>query len=293
MRANINPQVNILELARRIQPQTSELKAARSHLITVRRRLNSSFDISKIVVIGSHSRHTAIRWYSDLDVMAVLRRNEAKWGDRLVSSSTLITRVRNDLNDRYVNTDVRRDQQAVVVGFADQQQSLDVVPALFNSFGKARPIFIIPDGEGGWLETSPEAHDSYFAKSEEKSGGKLKRLIQLIKWWKFAREQPIPIQSFYLDLLLASSDICVGVKPYTYCLYEAFKLLADRDCRGLRDPVGIAGVVNATKTEAQRGRVNDAVSYALDHSRAAIAAAAVKDLIEANRQWGLVFNGNY
>lgn len=188
---------------------------------------------------------------------------------------------------------MRRDQQAVVVGFASQQQSLDVVPALFRRFEKLRPIYVIPDGEGDWLETSPEAHNSYFSKSEEKSGGKLKKLIQLLKWWKFAREQPIPIQSFHLDLLLASSNICVGVKPYTYCLYEAFKLLADRECRGLRDPVGIAGVVYTTGTEAQRNKVNDAVSYALDHSRAALAAAAVKDFVEANRQWDLVFNGNY
>jgi DNA polymerase sigma len=95
MRISVNPQLNMVELVRYIQPQPSELKAARSHRATVRQRLISSFDISKIVPIGSHSRDTAIRWYSDLDVMAILRRNEAKWGGSLVSSSTLITRVRN------------------------------------------------------------------------------------------------------------------------------------------------------------------------------------------------------
>lgn len=293
MRARVNPQFNMVELVRRIQPQTSELKAARGHLVTVRKRLMSSFDISKVVAIGSHARGTAIRWYSDLDMMAVLRRNEAKWRDSLVSSSTLITRVRNDLNDRYVHTDVRTDQQAVVVGFAAQQQSLDVVPALFGRLEKLRPVYVIPDGYGGWLETSPDAHNSYFAKAVEKSGGKLAKLIQLLKWWKFARQQPIPIQSFHLDLLMASSNVCVGVKPYTHCLYEAFKLLSDRECRGLRDPIGVAGVVYAASTDAQWEKINNAVGYALDHSRAALAATAVKDFPEANRQWDLVFNGNF
>jgi hypothetical protein len=154
-------------------------------------------------------------------------------------------------------------------------------------------VYGIPDGAGGWSETSPEAHDSYFASAVKKSGNKLNRVIQLLKWWKFAREQPIPIQSFHLDLLLASSDVCVGAKPYTHCLYEAFKLLADRQCRGLRDPIGIAGVVNAAGTEAQLEKVNNAVAYALNHSTAALAATAVNDFQEANRQWSLVFNNNF
>lgn len=293
MQARANPQFNMATLANRIQPQPGELKAARRHLLTVRKRLATSFDISKIVPIGSHARETAIRWYSDLDTMVVLRRNEAKWGGDLVLSSTVLQKVRNDLQDRYIHTEVRRDQQAVVLDFADGEQSLDVVPALFLRLDKLRPVYIIPDGNGEWLEASPETHNRYFAAALERSGGKLRKLIQLLKWWKYSREQPIPIQSFHLDLLFASSGLCVGVKPYTHCLYEAFKLLAERECRGFRDPLGISGVVYAAQTDAQGELINKAVHLALVHSRAAIVAESAKDYSEANRQWSIVFNGEY
>lgn len=288
-----NPQINMVTLSRRIQPQPGELRAARSHLLTVRKRLAASFDVSKIVPIGSHARETAIRWYSDLDIMVVLRRNEAKWGGDIVLSSTVLQKVRNDLQDRYIHTEVRRDQQAVVLDFADGEQSLDVVPALFLRIEKLRPVYIIPDGSNEWLETSPEAHNRYFAAAVERSGGKLRKLIQLLKWWKYSREQPIPIQSSHLDLLLASSGLCVGVKTYTHCLYEAFKLLAERECRGFRDPLGVSGVVYAAQTNAQWEIVKKAVGYALGHSRAAIVAESSKDYTEANRQWSIVFNGEY
>ena len=293
MQERANPQWNMVALARRIQPNSGELVTARKHLFTVRRRLSTAFDISRIILIGSHSRGTAVRWYSDLDVLVVLRRNEAKWGRALVTSSTLVGRVRDDLQERYVQTDIRRDQQAVVLGFATGQQSLDVVPGLFRRFEKLRPIYWIPDGSGGWLETSPEAHNVYFNNADERSGGKLKKLIQLLKWWKFSRAQPAPLQSFHLDLLLASSGICIGVKPYTHCLYEAFKLLADRECRGVHDPLEIAGTVLAVQTEPQWEAANKAVSFALDHARAALAAEVVKDFAEANRQWNIVFNGEF
>jgi hypothetical protein len=293
MQNQANPQSNMVMLAARIQPRPGELKSAQNHLYSVRRRLTMSFDVSKIVYIGSHKRSTAIRWYSDFDVMVVLRRNEAKWGGNLISSSSLLEKIRNDLQDRYTHTEVRRDKQAVVLGFAAGQQSLDVVPALFLRLDKLRPVYMIPDGSGSWLETSPEAHTNFFATADKRSSGKLKKVIQLLKWWKFSREQPIPIQSFHLDLLLANSGLCIGVKSYTHCLYDAFKLLADRECRGLHDPLGISGTVYAAQTEPQREIIIDAVQYALAHSRDAVVAEASNDFSEANRQWSIVFNGEY
>jgi predicted nucleotidyltransferase len=293
MQVRVHPQVNMNALVARVQPREGELVSARRHLGATRIRLAKSFDVSRIVPIGSHARGTAIRAHSDLDMMVVIRRNNAKWGGNIVSSYTLLGRVREDLQARYVNTDIRTDQQAVVVDFASGQQSLDVVPALFRRFEQMRPVYQIPDGLGEWFETSPELHDRYFANANQRSGGKLRRVVQLLKWWKFSRAQPVPIRSFHMDILLASSDVCVGVKPYTHCLYQAFDLLAKRECRGLRDPLGTSGVIYAASTQTQWENINNAVAYALDHASAAVAAEAVRNLEEANRQWGIVFNGEY
>lgn len=293
MLVRANPQVNMTLLGNRIQPLNSELSAARSHLHTVRRRLASAFDTSKVVLIGSHARGSAIRWHSDLDVMVVLRRNEAKWGGSVMESATVLRKVKDDLQDRYVATEVRRDQQAVVLSFASGQQSLDVVPALFTRFERLQPIYVIPDGRGQWLETSPEAHNRLIRAAIVRSGGKLRKVSQLLRWWKFSRTRPVPIQSCHVDLLLADTGTCVGVKSYPECLYEAFKLLAERECRPLRNPLGIGGVVAAAQTDWQREETNQAIRLAVAHSRAALVAAASGHLDEANRQWGIVFNGQY
>ena len=291
MRADVFPQANLLNLAHRIQPQAGELGNAKIHRGTVRSRLQRSFDVSGIVNIGSHARGTAIRRFSDLDMLVVLRRNQAKWGGDLISSSTVLRKVIEDLQERFPLTEVGRDGQAAVVWFGASQQSLDVVPALFNRMENLRPVYLIPDGRGGWMETSPAAHDRYFDLADVRSKGKLRKLSQLIKWWKFSRAEPIPIMTFHVDMLMAANDLCAGVKPYTVCLYQAFKLLADRECRGLHDPCKVAGTIYAAQTDPQWRNVCDAVNYALEHATAAVAAEAAKNFREANRQWEIVFNG--
>lgn len=294
MRTDTKPQANMLMLTARIQPIDGELKKAASHLLTVRTRLNKSFDISKFNRIGSHTRKTAIRWYSDMDVMVVLRRNEAKWGGSIVNSSTVLRKIREDLEDRYINTAIRTDEQAVVVSFGQGQHSLDVVPAIFHTLDlKKGAIYWIPDGSGGWIETAPDSHNRYFSKAVERSGNKLPKVVQLIKWWKYSRANSIPLNTFHVDMLLASSDICVGIKSYAQCLYETFNLLAQRECRGLQDPLGISGVLYAANTRPQIETLSTSVNHALLHSRSALVAEAAGDFYEANRQWNIVFNGQF
>jgi hypothetical protein len=293
MKSNHVPQFNMLNLAQRIQPIPAQLEKARIHQYTVRIRLAKSFDIASVVRIGSHARETAIRAFSDLDLLVVLKRNESKWGGSLVSSYSVLSRMIDDLAERFPNTSVGRDGAAVAVWFSATQQSLDVVPAIFHRFDQLRPVYLIPNGEGDWMETSPAVHDRYFKLADQRSQGKLRKVSQLLKWWKFCRAEPIPISSFHVDMLLASSNVCVGVRSYSHCLYLAFKLLHDRGCRGLHDPCGIAGTIYAAATEAKWERLVSAVAYSLDHARAALAAEVVCDKAEANRQWNIVFNGGF
>ena len=293
MRSNAHPQLNFAALIHRIQPQPRELASAKQHRGTVRARLQSSFDVSRFAIIGSHARATAVRSYSDVDLLVALRRNEAKWGGDIVKSSTVLSRVRDDLASRFPRTGVRSDEQAAVVGFADGEQSLDVVPALFLRFDKSRPVYSIPDGNSSWMETSPESHDQFFGRENEASGSKLSRVAQLIKWWKYSRATPIPIRSFYVDMVMADSDLFTRVQPYTHLLYQAFGLFSNRECRGLRDPLGLSGIIYGAKTQAQADEIVRAVEHAFDHSKAAVAAEAVRDFEEANRQWNIVFNGDY
>ncbi len=183
--------------------------------------------------------------------------------------------------------------QAVVVQFGGGQKSMDVVPGFFHEMKNKRPVYYIPDGYGGWMETSPEAHNSFINKENIRSGEKLKKVAQLIRFWKYSRANSIPISSFYIDLLLAHSGICVGAKTYPMMMYEFFKLMYDRECRGLHDPVGVAGVVYAVKTKPQASTLVSHVENSLNHAIKAVNAEHNKQFKEANRQWDIVFNHNF
>ena len=180
----MHPRLTMLKLIRKIQPVAGERSKAIIHSLTMKSRLNKSFNLKKFTRIGSHSRGTAIKAFSDVDFMAVLSRNEAKWGGKVVNSSTVLNRLRDDLIDRYTQTTIRRDLQAVVIEFGGGQHAMDVVPAIFSRFmPKIGPVYWIPDGYDEWIETSPEIHNKFIMMANERSGSKLIRVIQLLKWW--------------------------------------------------------------------------------------------------------------
>jgi hypothetical protein len=294
MRTTASPQWNLLALAARIQPQDGALASARGHRMSVRARLTKSFAVASAQTMGSHARQTAVHRFSDLDFMVVLRKDEFFWGDRMVSSDTVLNRLLADLKERFPLSTVRRDILAASLGFGSSGQSLDIVPAKFHEFADGRPVYLIPDGEGAWLRTSPATHDRLFETEQERSGNKLRRISQLLKWWKHARETPLPIRSFYIDMLLCSNGGggTVG-KTYGACLKDFFEHLVATECRPILDPCGIAGRIAANDTHAQHETLNRAAAYAHQHAHAAIAAEQRRDFAEANRQWSLVFNGAY
>lgn len=293
LKLSIPSQVNLIELATRVQPQSGELGFAKLHQGSVKTRLSTSFAVTGTQKIGSHARSTAIRWHSDLDLMVVLKREECMWGGKLVSSNTVLDRIVADLRERYPKTNVRRDVLAATLDFGSSKQSLDVVPAMFYSFSAGRPVYIIPDGDGGWLKTSPAVHDRLFSQAHERSGNKLCRASQLIKWWKFGRQRSIPISSFYTDMLLAEQDICVGAKTYGQCLKDFFGHLVASECADIKDPCDVAGRIAPTKTSTQRDALYYSAAYAYAHACSAVDAEKQRQFENANRQWDLVFNGTY
>lgn len=283
------------KLIARLQPTSTGVNKAKLHARTVSARLKNTFGLRNQVLMGSTSRQTAIKGYSDVDLLAVLPRDALKWGGNWISSDTFIRSVRDDLDVRFHATNVRRDKQAIVLNFGGGSEPVDVVPGVFHEFKTAYkvPVFLIPNGNGGWLETSPAAHNNYIKVQMERCGTKLEKTIQLIKHWRNCRSPSIPLSSIHLELLLASNNICVGPKSYAKCLFDAFKLLRSRECRGLQDPTRLAGVLYAVQTEAQSERLINAVDHAFIHASSALIAEGDKDFGEAIRQWNIVFNGTF
>lgn len=281
-----------IKLLGRIAPSPRDNLVYRVHEQTVKRRLETAFQTNRVVRIGSYARGSSIRATSDIDLMLILKRDEVRWGDGWKTSPTVLGNVRDELLRRYPRTDVVRDVHAVVVRFADNQHPVDVVPAFYLQHGgvKNYPVYMIPDGEGWWMPTSPHAQNKFIKDADERSRGKLKRVAQLIKFWRRCREPHIPLNSFHVELLLAIENICVGPKGYAVCFRDALVTLANRKYRALQDPLGISGLIPAAYTEDKRQRSLAAVIASANHAYKALIAEGQGRIAEAIRQWDIVFN---
>lgn len=289
---NVQIPIAFNKLLNQLEPTQTGITKGKLHAQTIKKRLISSFQLNNSFFMGSTVRETAIKGVSDVDLLAVFPRQMLKWGNGWISSDTFVRNIRSDLDMRFHATDVCRDAQAIVIHFGNGSEPVDVVPAVFHEFKTEHkvPVYLIPNGSGGWLETAPAAHNNYIKAANMKSGGKLRKTVQLLKHWRNSRTPSIPLSSIHIELLLASSGTCVGAKGYAQCLFEAFHLLHKRECRGLHDPVGLAGTLYAVKTEAQANRLVDSVEYALEHAAKAVIAETEKNWREALRQWNIVFN---
>lgn len=272
----------------------AETASSQVHAATVTSRLRKSFELVSVLTIGSHSRGTSVRAYSDLDLLAVFKKSEAQRGGELLRSTTFIDAVRDDLRQRYQQTQIRRDGQAVAISFGAGSRAVDVVPAIYWAPGPRNwPTYLIPSGDGDWLQTSPRLHSDFINKANEDSGQKLKGVIRLLKFWRHCRAPEVPLLSFHLELVLADGGIGRGASTYSAALCAAFDLLADREARAVRDPLGISGLVPAAKTDAMRIQVASALTYSREHARYAREAERCGDRQEAIRQWSIVFNGHF
>ncbi len=273
----------------RIQPTDAEVASARQHAAAIRSRLATSFNLKKFIVAGSYSRSTSIHNSSDIDLFAVLSRADARWGEGYVSSTTMLDNIRLDLQARFPYTTIFRDMHAIVSQFGTRR--VDVVPAIFWGMNNNNwPLYQMPDGAGTWMQTSPPTHNRYIKQMDLRSGGKLRRTAQLLKFWRECRTPRVPLSSFHIEMCLASGRICEGVKSYAACVTETLQLLAARDCHALRDPLGIAGNIGATRSYSQRESALRSIVHSRDHAKDALRAEARRDFQEAKRQWNIVYN---
>jgi len=285
-------------LLRWLEPSSHELAALRGHRQTITKRLKLFFGDIRVEQIGSHSRGTAVCGQSDLDLIVYLPGDEARWGGKLVHSDRLLGRVRATLQKRFKSTDIGKDAQAVVVSFAGGTRAVDVVPAFWNGMvesdllKKKRPLFSIPDGSGGWFETSPQAHKTYVEAEDDASGGRLRRTAQLIKFWG-ARRGHVVLTSFHVELVLAQSGICRAPGGYARYVTDAFELLASRRCRALQDPLGISGYIPAARTAVQVELALAAVRTSLTLARRAREEELGRNAASAYDLWNRVFNGGF
>jgi len=271
------------------EPQEEKFE---QHRLAISRRLETSFDTQRVEVFGSYCRGSVIRFRPDLDLLLVFRAQDLNWGNGWKSSATILDQVRLDLKNRFPSTVLGKDGHAVTISFEGGARVVDVVPAGYLGPGLLNyPSFDIPNGAGEWMNTCPQIHNRYLREADEASGGKLKNVAKMLKYWRGLRTTALGLSSFHLEMLLATEGICNGAKTYTQCVAEALQLLKSRACRALRDPLGVAGNIPCASSEAKRLLLYAAVSATADRAERAQDMAVRGRLGPAYLLWNSVFNG--
>ncbi len=276
---------------RQIAPTKVELQKAERRLTRIGNRLKGDFEVRRLHMMGSHWKGTAVRKYSDVDLFVVVSRDEArKWSPDL-DSKTLLKRFRNSITRSFTQSTIRRDGQAMAVRFEQGAFAVDVVPAIFERFSTAAgvPLYLIPSGDGDWLRTAPDLQKRYFDAKDRESGGKLKYLVRMMKWWTMSRPGTAPLKSLYLEHFIIACNVPIGM-TYPAALAECLDALATSGCSSLPDPMLISRDFCPVSTAAQRSAIKRLAEQSANRAARAVEADRSGRTGDAVRAWALVFN---
>jgi len=174
-------------------------------------------------------------------------------------------------------------------------ENLEVTPSQFkgmiNTILGNFPLYLIPDGRGEWMQSSPKAHNKYVTTIDTKLRGKLKPLIQLIKAWKYMND--VPIISFYLELRITKLFENSIIFSYDEAVVEVLKHLYDKELSGIQDPMKVSGLIPATKTPNQRETALSKLTTALSRAEKAVAARKKDKIDDTFNWWNKLFNENF
>src|SRR6266568_1923964 len=124
----------------------------------ITRRLNTDFwtttsDTAHSLYVGSYGRNTAIRGFSDLDMLSQLPYSLYEQHERHAGNgqSALLQAVKRSIEKTYSKTSLRADGQVILVPFTDGI-TFEVVPAFINTDNS----YTLPDSRDGgrWRTTN-------------------------------------------------------------------------------------------------------------------------------------------
>lgn len=270
-----------------LSPTATETQAAASHRTSIEAKLKSDFGMTSFFRSGSFGHHTSVSGFSDVDYFAVIPTSRLK-----LNSNSTLQEVRNSLVSRFPNTGVTVRSPAVVVPFGSTaSERHEITPADFvMQNGNGYNVYDIPDRSGGWMRSSPSAHNAWVNAQQTRLDSKVKPLIRLVKTWNYRRA--VGLRSFYLEL--KTTKYCVGESTIIYSIdvLRVLRSLRDNALAAMQDPVGISGYVYPC-TDAWKEEALSRVSTAIGRAEKARDAENADKVADAFYWWNLVFNGYF
>ena len=271
----------------KLTPSSGETAAAKKHRQSIEQCIRANFGLNRYWRTGSFGNGTSISGHSDVDYMASIPRDKLKQ-----NSTTSLTDLRNALAARFPNTGVRTACPAVVVPFGTAaKETTEVTPADCVATSGDYPIYDIPDCDGDWMKSSPDAHNSYVREIDQSLSNKLKPLVRFIKAWKYYRD--VPVSSFYLELRVAKYASGESRILYATDVERVFRELQRIGLAKIQDPMGVSGRVSPCRTESQLTDAKSKLATAVSRASKAREAEKSGKIKDAFYWWNLLFDGKF
>jgi hypothetical protein len=170
---------------------------------SITKRLNTDFwdttsETSHSIYVGSYGRHTAIRGFSDVDLIVWLPYTTYEKYNNYASNgqSALLQAVKTSIEKTYSPTKIKADGQVIVLHFSDNME-IEVVPAFENKDDS----FTFPNANNGgsWKTTNPRPEIKAIRDRDSACNSNLKPLCRIARAWK--DKWSVPIGGLLIDTL--------------------------------------------------------------------------------------------
>jgi hypothetical protein len=275
------------EFLANLTPSDVETEKARTHRASIESCLRNNFTLRRFFRTGSFGNGTSIYQYSDVDYFASVPSNELKQDSR-----ASLRQFREVLEGRFPGTNVHVSSPAVRVPFGNGANEVhEITPADFVNEAYGEKIYEIADGAGGWMRSSPDAHNNYVHKINEKLGWKVKPLIRFIKAWKYFKD--VPISSFYLELRVAKYAAGETAIVYAIDVQRILSQLWEAQLAAMQDPEGIGGYIYPCTSDATLADALGKLGTASTRADKARAAEHDGDTKAAFEWWDLLYDKRF
>lgn len=267
--------------------QKTSIVAARKDSVV--ENLTSTFPASSDLpflearLMGSASKGTIVRPLDDIDVLAIFSNEQRAWqGKYQYDSQAFLYRVRN----AYAGVEtaqVGARGQAVRV-FFQRGGHVDVAPV----FRRNDNEFHLPNGDGGWIMTSPFVANKWLREQNAALDYHLTPLVRLLKKWNAAHSKRL--RSFHLETIAANTFESLSSNRRT-ALQKFFEWAGGH--LDVSDPGGQSGLLSGYLSWDARTEVKQSFKSASERAQRALDAEAVGDHDEAKRLWRLILGSSF
>lgn len=218
----------------RVLKDTRDSISYRYKRITKRLNLdfwNSHSETLNSRYVGSYGRRTAVKGFSDLDILFMLPYEVYKKYDNyeINGQSALLQAVKKSLQTTYSTTDISGDGQVIIIRFDDGIR-FEIVPCFVNE----NDSFTYPDSNNGgkWKVTNPKPEIKTIKDNNDLVNGNLIRLCRMARTWR--NKWDVPMGGLLIDTLANNFLINWEYKDKSYTYYDwmsrdFFKYLSEQN----------------------------------------------------------------